>query len=371
MSSMPPGLASSPGHEAADAPPRASRLPATFAREGTLLLWFSTGRALGRAIAVLRAGRFGCDVHDGCVRIRLGGGSAPACLSALVHGLSPQEGAQTRALFVPGDDEPGFSHFGRVLSLRSLDVLARSGELIDQLAAGRFTCHFHPIVSARPPHEPFAYEALLRGIDLDGSLQPAEPLFALARAAGLLPELDALACRTAIRAAMACAPGLRLFINFAPAAIDDPHEHLAWVQRALAEAGLAKDRVVFEVVEADRFEDPAALEVVLAAYRSAGFRLALDDLGAGWSSLNLVHRLRPDFVKLDRELIEDVHEDPVKGAIARKLLELCTEVGITSIVEGVQTRAELEWVAGHGADYVQGFLFSRPAATPPTPPWRG
>ncbi len=86
------------------------------------------------------------------------------------------------------------------------------------------------------------------------------------------------------------------------------------------------------------------------------------DLGAGWSTLNLVHRLRPDFIKLDRELIRDVHLDPVKGLIAKKLLEIGHGMGIGTIVEGIEEEEELNWVRDHGADFVQGFLLGHPSA---------
>jgi EAL domain-containing protein (putative c-di-GMP-specific phosphodiesterase class I) len=74
--------------------------------------------------------------------------------------------------------------------------------------------------------------------------------------------------------------------------------------------------------------------------------------------------VRPDFIKLDRELIHDVDTDGVKALIAGKLLEIGKGMGIGTIVEGVERDAELEWVRRHGADYVQGYLFGRPQERP-------
>jgi EAL domain-containing protein (putative c-di-GMP-specific phosphodiesterase class I) len=99
----------------------------------------------------------------------------------------------------------------------------------------------------------------------------------------------------------------------------------------------------------------------LDAYRGAGFGVGLDDPGAGWSTLNLVHRVRPDLIKLDRDLICGVHEDPVKALIARKLLELGHAPGIGTIVEGIEEEAAPSWVRDHGAAFVQAFLLGRPA----------
>lgn len=92
--------------------------------------------------------------------------------------------------------------------------------------------------------------------------------------------------------------------------------------------------------------------------------MALDDLGAGYSSLALTHEIRPDFVKLDRNLIQGVADDPYKAVIAEKALQLTRELGIRSIAEGVETEAELGWLQEQGADLVQGFLIARPAPEP-------
>jgi EAL domain-containing protein (putative c-di-GMP-specific phosphodiesterase class I) len=99
---------------------------------------------------------------------------------------------------------------------------------------------------------------------------------------------------------------------------------------------------------------------MLATHRDAGFRVALDDVGAGYSGLNLVHQLRPDFIKLDMELIHGVTEDPYKALITTKTLEIAAALGIESIAEGVETDEELAWVRDNGATYAQGYGIARP-----------
>ena len=79
------------------------------------------------------------------------------------------------------------------------------------------------------------------------------------------------------------------------------------------------------------------------------------------------YRLEPDFVKLDVELIRDVDKDPYKAEIAAALLRLAQKLGITTIAEGIETAAEWRWARDHGADYVQGYLFARPASPPALP----
>jgi EAL domain-containing protein (putative c-di-GMP-specific phosphodiesterase class I) len=155
-----------------------------------------------------------------------------------------------------------------------------------------------------------------------------------------------------------------VFINFSPAMMRDAESALETTVAAIDAAGLEPERFVFEVIEADRIENASQLKAVLDAYRKDGFRVALDDRGAGGSTLNLVHRLQPDFIKLDRDLIREVNSDRVKDLIASKLLEIGRGLGIRTIVEGVETPQELQWARARGADFVQGFLIAMPGPSP-------
>jgi EAL domain-containing protein (putative c-di-GMP-specific phosphodiesterase class I) len=312
-----------------------------------------------RAVRALKNAGRDHELVESCCRVPLADAEVQLCTAELISAVGEPEAEETRALFMPGPSTPRLPDFSRMSTLRALDVMARSGWILDQLAEGRLTSWFHPIAHARDTSRIFGHEALLRGIDRDGSLIPPSPIFSLAREAGLLFEVDTAACRSAIREAARTSGG-SVFINFAPVAVRNPEAGLRATLQAIEEAGLARDRVVFEVVESDRLGDVQHLERVLRSYRQAGFRVALDDLGAGWSTLNLVHRLRPDFIKLDRELVRGVHLDPVKGVIASKLIEIGRALGIGTIVEGIEVEDELAWVRDHGADYVQGFLLGQP-----------
>jgi len=338
------------------------RLPEKISGAGTLYVWVRPGRTSAKAARALRKSRRAFEMVESCARIRLAEGEVQSCTTDLVSALSRADAEETRALFMPGAAPPQLPDFSRMTTLHALDVLARSGWLLDQIAEGRFTSFFHPIVHARDTGRVFAHEALLRGVERDGSLVAPAPILTLAREAGLLSEVDSAACRSVIREAARHGTEMCVFINFSPAAIKDPKASLRTTLEAIEEAGLPHDRIVFEVVEADRLGDSPQLEQVLETYRRAGLRVALDDLGTGWSTLHLVHRLRPDFIKLDRELIRGVHLDPVKGLIAKKLLEIGHGMGIGTIVEGIEEEEELSWVCDHGADFVQGFLLGHPSA---------
>jgi EAL domain-containing protein (putative c-di-GMP-specific phosphodiesterase class I) len=319
---------------------------------------------LARALDALRAaGRF-VEQFEACLRVEIRPGELDACILDLGEALTPVEAQKARALFTSRPTPPGLDDFGRIVTLRDLNVLAQTGWLLDQLENGSITSHFHPIVHAQDTSRIFAHEALLRGVDRHGA--PVEPLalLQLAREAGLLPQVDLAACRAAIRGAARLDPDVTVFVNFSPAMMDEAESCLRATVAAIDAAGLRHDRFVFEVIEADRISDAARLKRILDSYRRDGFRVALDDLGAGWSTLNLVHRLRPDFIKLDRDLVREVHQDPVKDLIASKLLEIGRGLDIRTIVEGVEEPEELLWACERGADFVQGFLIARPSANP-------
>jgi EAL domain-containing protein (putative c-di-GMP-specific phosphodiesterase class I) len=279
--------------------------------------------------------------------------------------LTPAEMTDTRVVYKTLGEPLSISDFSRIQSLSQLSALEESEWLLDLLAEGRLTALFQPIVHAEDPWRVFAYEALLRGIDADGSYIPPNRVFQGARAAGLLFQLDLAARRTAITTAVSKGVRENIFVNFAPTAIYDPATCLKTTVDAIDDGGIAHDRVVFEVVESEKTIDADHLSRILSRYRDAGFRVALDDVGAGYSSLNMIHRLRPDFIKLDMDLIRGVHLDPYKALIAMKILEISAGLGIATIVEGIEEEEELLWAREHGATFAQGYHIARPAAEPP------
>jgi EAL domain-containing protein (putative c-di-GMP-specific phosphodiesterase class I) len=328
---------------------------------GTLYLWFPEARQRLAASALLRAAGHRPELSTSCLRVELAAEELDACVLHLCAGFGEEDARRARALFTRDPEVPSLDDFGRIVSLRELHVAAETGWLLEQFDAGGITSHFHPIVHVGDTSRVFAHEALLRGRGRDGGALEPLAILAHAREAGLLQDVDLAACRCAIREAAHLEPGVTVFVNFSPAMMEDAESCLRATVSAIHAAGLAPNRFVFEVIEADRIEDAARLKHVLDCYRRSGFRVALDDLGAGWSGLNLVHHLRPDFIKLDRELIREVHADRVKDLIASKLLEIGHGLGIKTIVEGVEQPQELQWARSRGADFVQGFLIARPA----------
>lgn len=303
----------------------------------------------------------------GVLAVAFGRGEFAALADGLAAGLDPDALRDVRSLVAVAGAEPSVFELMNARPLAELVAEQRAGWLVEVLRAGRLTTYFHPIVPAADPGEVFGYECLLRGRAADGGVIPAGRLFAAARTGDLLFHLDRAARQTAIQAAARHGIGTLLFVNFNPTSIYNPATCLRSTFLAVEEAGLPPARLVFEVVETEEVRDADHLVRLLAEYRRAGFRVALDDIGAGYSSLNLLARLRPDFVKIDMELTRGVDRDPYKAQVVGKLLEMARGLGVGTVVEGVETVGEWHWARDNGADFVQGYLFARPAADPPVP----
>lgn len=352
--------------KAAGTCPRCELPPKRVEGAGGLYMWFPLGHIFQKAQGFLK--QAGSDhqllVDDQCLMLQLVEGEVSRVMEGLGGVLTLEEQKDTQVLLMRDHATPTLADFGRVTSLFQFITLVRSGWLIDMLEAERLTTHFQPIVHTADTSRIYAHEALMRGFEPDGSMVFPLRILNLARDAGMMFQLDRLARLTAIRQAHRHGIPQRVFINFNPAAVYDPAHCLRSTIQAVDEAGISHEHIVFEIVESDHTQDLNHLRAILAYLREHGFNVALDDLGAGYSSLNLLHQLRPDFVKLDMELVRNVHQDPYKGLITKKILEIAQHLDIKTVAEGVEYPEELEWLREHGADFVQGYLIAKPT-TPP------
>lgn len=345
---------------------RCSTVPDAPASAGTLFLappLAHTRRTLrkaleGRGIAFSEPGSL-------MLSVPLAPGRLEAVLEASVEGLSDAERRDTRALVLGEGASPSIADLLNTMPLSTLIAKVQERWLIEMIRERRLTTHFQPIVRADDIGEVHAFECLLRGQKADGSLVAPTSMYDAARDADVLFQLDRAARLTAIREAVAHRVRERLFINFNPSSIYDPAYCLKSTVAAIESAGIEPGRIVFEVVESDQVA--VDLLAIMATYRRAGFKVALDDLGAGYGSLNLLSRLRPDVVKLDMKLVRDVDRDPYKAGITSTLLEMARKLGIATVAEGVETPEELAWFRAHGVDFVQGYLIARPASPPARP----
>ena len=287
---------------------------------------------------------------------------------ALQPRLSGEEQIVVRAMFEPAGTNASHADYFASRAVGTLLQRTRQRWLGDLLDDRRLVSYFQPIVTAGAPHEIYGYECLMRGQRPDGDTALIYPdeLLAAAHDADLLFPLDLAARLAAIDGAARHGVREAVFINFSPAAIYDPAFCLRSTIAAVSAAGLSPAQIVFEVTESERVpSNPGHLIGILDYYRAAGFRVALDDVGSGYSSLVMLGDVRPDFLKLDKGLTTGVIDDPFRAVIAEKLIEAALGTGMAIVAEGIETAEAAHWYASRGVQYLQGYYFARPAAAPP------
>ena len=274
--------------------------------------------------------------------------------------------AETEAVRVatdpPGD---GAALTSRLLTAPTLAVeLARRGVTVEVgvLAEAELWSAYQPIVSLAD-RSVVAHEALLRGV-VDGREIGGGDLFFVAESAGWLHRLDRIGRESAITGAAPWLGSDDLFVNFNPTSIFRPQVCLASTERVVHETGIAPSQLVFEVVESHAIADRGHLVSVLEHYRTLGWRVALDDVGAGWSSLSLLAAVRPDVVKLDKALVQGLPDDGAR-TVLKAVTDLAHQLGAVVVAEGVETERLAEEVTAIGADLGQGWLFGRPTRPDP------
>jgi len=236
--------------------------------------------------------------------------------------------------------------------------------VLDRILANReLHSLFQPIVSLSE-RRILGYEALIRGAS-NTPLQSPLPLYATARQAGRLSELEIAARQQSCQTFRELALDGLLFLNVCPETLLEPAHQSGQTLKLLQRLGLSPAQVVIELTEQAPIDDFALLATALHHYRAMGFSIALDDLGAGYSSLRRWSELRPDFVKIDRHFIESIHRDAVKREFVGSILKMAEASRAQVIAEGIETHEELSTLASMGVDLVQGYLLGRPTAAPP------
>jgi EAL domain-containing protein (putative c-di-GMP-specific phosphodiesterase class I) len=263
--------------------------------------------------------------------------------------------------FVHGEEGPTPAGIGapdgRVMHVDLLD---------DFLAQRTLRSLLQPIVevagASSGPYVAHGLESLARA-PAGTPLRNPEILFAYASRKERLFETDALCIEAALleaRELHADFRGSRLFINTQPRSMTRP-EFVRFVSDAVAKAGFQNSEVVFELTEQQTIVNPTAFARTLQELRAAGFAIALDDYGVGFANLRLVQDLRPDYVKISGHFGREIHLDSFKQHVVKSTAEMCSAVGIPTILECVETQEELEVVQRLGVTYAQGYLFAYPS----------
>lgn len=218
--------------------------------------------------------------------------------------------------------------------------------------------HYQPIVDLKDGSI-FAYEALSRGPQ-GSALESPLMLFGVADKTNLSFELDRLCRRKALLNLQGLGPDQKLFVNTFPATMHDPEFKGEALHQLLHATGLKGENIVFEVTERVAIENYDLFQKQQSYFSQLGFGLAVDDIGSGYGSLEAIAHLRPQFVKVDLCIIRDIHKNPVKQELLKAVSDIGRKINAKILVEGVETKEELQIVRHFGCDYAQGFLLGRP-----------
>jgi len=219
---------------------------------------------------------------------------------------------------------------------------------------------YHPIVDYRR-RTIYGYEALLR------SNEPSLPHpGAVLDAATRLARLDSLGrvIRDLAAAPMSATSNEMLFVNLHVTDLMDP-------SLSSPDSPLSKiaSRVVLEVTERSSLDEVKDVRARVATLREMGFRIAVDDLGAGYAGLTSFTLLEPEIVKLDMSLVRDVHKNSTKQKVIRSMTALSQDMGMIVVAEGVETVEERDTLLDLDCDLLQGFLFAKPGRPFPEVKW--
>jgi EAL domain-containing protein (putative c-di-GMP-specific phosphodiesterase class I)/CheY-like chemotaxis protein len=303
------------------------------------------------------------ELQPGCLRILMSG---RLDLPTIIHAIN--HGEVTRVLRKPisgsalnqavEDVLAAREAMRKLIHLQEATVSRKQrAHLVECLENDDIMLAAQPIVRAETG-APFAHECLLRSRHpiLDGPL----PLLLAAERHDMLGQLSSQVFERAARWLARLEPSIKLFVNVHP---DELADGAAFLDRLHPLVG-SSERVVLEITERNRLHGIANWERTVDAITDAGFALAVDDLGAGYSSLSVLAELQPAYVKVDMSIVRNIDTDARKQRLVDLLVRFADATGATLVAEGVETEGEAAALRSCGAHLLQGYLFGRPKLHP-------
>ena len=217
-----------------------------------------------------------------------------------------------------------------------------------------FTMAFQPIVNCST-QSIFGYEALVRGLNNESAYSVISRINDENRYV-----FDQLCRIKAIALAARLGINSMLSINFLPNAVYQPERCIRTTLEAARQYGFPTDKIMFEFTEAEKISDSSHIKRIVEYYHDLGFITATDDFGSGYSGLNLLADFHTDIIKLDMELIRNIHQSNARQTIVRNCLTMFRELNITALAEGIESAEEYRWLRDAGIELMQGYLFARP-----------
>jgi EAL domain-containing protein (putative c-di-GMP-specific phosphodiesterase class I) len=242
--------------------------------------------------------------------------------------------------------------------LRRAEELLVLERLQDILLRDRVVTAYQPILRMQEGTI-MGFEALSRGPRGSG-LEGADALFGAAAANRLLVELDRLCRKRALLSSARVPSNAKIFVNTLPATMRDPQFRGKALIDFLDKAQVAPDRIVIEITEHLVIENYNIFRDTMAYFTDLGMSFAVDDVGAGYSGLESIAKLKPSYLKIDTALVRDVHVSPVNRSMVKALIALGHGIGAKVIAEGIHNEEETQVLRAMGVDFGQGYHLARP-----------
>lgn len=234
----------------------------------------------------------------------------------------------------------------------------RMQQFYDVVKKEKLKSVFQPIFSLQDGRV-LGYEALSRCADENVDLSIGQ-IFEMADKLGYLWDLEKLCRRKALEAAINMPQEKKLFLNVDANVILDKGFETGVTRKYLEKYSRMPETVIFEITERSDVNNTDILKQVIEHYKQQGFQIAIDDVGAGYSGLNRINSLTPQFLKIDYELVHRINESKSQKSLVELIIKHCKRMNFLVIAEGIETEEELRCVIRLGADYGQGFLLGKP-----------
>jgi EAL domain-containing protein (putative c-di-GMP-specific phosphodiesterase class I)/GGDEF domain-containing protein len=239
--------------------------------------------------------------------------------------------------------------------------LAELNALLEVMVQGRLGVHFHPVVNLREARVA-GYEALIRMPSQPEIKHTGELLKAVQRGS-LIAWFDIACLERCLQEAGKQGLQQLLFVNLDAEGIMNLIAQDRPLLQRVYDNGLSPRQIIIEITERQAVQDFPGLLREIKRLREDGFRIAIDDAGSGYNSLEIIAELLPDFIKLDRSLVRSLNSRGESRALVTALVRFAAQIGVRTLGEGVETPSELTVLVNLGVQYAQGYLFGRPQET--------
>ena len=271
--------------------------------------------------------------------------------------------AKAEAAIIASVDIPGMSEITlNRKSIEAVDTIADSLWLGPAILADSIRCHMQPVLDKHG--KTFGHEAFARLVEANGETVSGGRIFAASRAMNIEHMVDRILHVQAIKTFVESDLHGFLFVNFVPGFIHRPEKYLEGLTEAAQGYQMPSKNIVLDFTKAETPRDALHLRSIFDYCRSKGYSIALDDINSVMMATRLIQVIRPDFLKLDMDLVQNAHQ-AINQLTIRELVALAHQGGCSVIAEGVETVEIHKILLDANVDLFQGYLFSPPVAASP------